>query len=156
MAWHQRAILAPPPTGTQCTFLCEEGEGWCGHGISLIPATRTPCCNISLVLLCHVTLSRVESRYIRVFRLFTFPAFLSETRQYTQDFIVPSNFHHNLDTPNESRNHTPPPFSVLRVGVFFFFLFHYSNAVKFDHLDPRIDGGREKNSNPLRTGPEKP
>jgi len=42
-------------------------------------------------------LSRVESRHIRVFRLFTFPAFLSNTRQYTQDFIVPSNFHHNLD-----------------------------------------------------------
>ena len=42
-------------------------------------------------------LSRVESRHIRVFRLFTFPAFLSKTRQYSQDFIVPSNFHHNLD-----------------------------------------------------------
>jgi len=42
-------------------------------------------------------LSRVESRHIRVFRLFTFPAFLSKTRQYTQDFIVLSNFHHNLD-----------------------------------------------------------
>jgi len=41
-------------------------------------------------------LSRVESRHILVFRLFTFPAFLSKTRQYTQDFIIPSNFHHNL------------------------------------------------------------
>jgi len=59
----------------------------------------TPCCNISLVLLCHVTLSRVESRHTRVFRLFTFPAFLSKTRQYSQDFIFPSNFRHNLDTP---------------------------------------------------------
>jgi len=47
-------------------------------------------------------LSRVESRHIRVFRLFTFPAFLSKTRQYTQDFIVPSNFHHNLDKDVES------------------------------------------------------
>ena len=42
-------------------------------------------------------LSLVESHYIRVFRLFTFSAFLSKTRQYIQDFIVPSNFHHNLD-----------------------------------------------------------
>jgi len=53
-----------------------------------------------LLLLQYLTrsaLSRVESRHIRVFRLFTFPAFLSKTRQYTQDFIVPSNFHHNLD-----------------------------------------------------------
>jgi len=42
-------------------------------------------------------LSCVESLHIRVFRLFTFSAFLSKTRQYTQDFIIPSNFHHNLD-----------------------------------------------------------
>jgi len=46
---------------------------------------------------CHVALSCVGSRHIRVFRLFTFSAFLSKTRQYTQDFIVPSNLHHNLD-----------------------------------------------------------
>jgi len=50
-----------------------------------------------LQYLTRSALSRVESRHIRVFRLFTFPAFLSKTRQYTQDFIVPSNFHHNLD-----------------------------------------------------------
>ena len=50
-----------------------------------------------LQYLTRSALSRVESRHIRVFRLFTFPAFLSNTRQYTQDFIVPSNFHHNLD-----------------------------------------------------------
>jgi len=50
-----------------------------------------------LQYLTRSTLSRVESRHIRVFRLFTFPAFFSKTRQYTQDFIVPSNFHHNLD-----------------------------------------------------------
>jgi len=53
-----------------------------------------------LQYLTRSALSRVESRHIRVFRLFTFPAFLSKTRQYTQDFIVPSNFHHNLDTGN--------------------------------------------------------
>jgi len=55
---------------------------------------------ISFFLLQYLTrsaLSRVESRHIRVFRLFTFPAFLSKTRQYTQDFNVLSNFHHNLD-----------------------------------------------------------
>jgi len=46
----------------------------------------------------------VESRHIRVFRLFTFPAFLSKTRQYTQDFIVPSNFHHNLDNHSTRSN----------------------------------------------------
>jgi len=51
-----------------------------------------------LQYLTRSALSRVESRHIRVFRLFSFPAFLSKTRQYTQDFIVPSNFHHNLDT----------------------------------------------------------
>jgi len=51
-----------------------------------------------LQYLTRSALSRVESRHIRVFRLFTFPAFLSKTRQYTQDFIVPSNFHHNLDS----------------------------------------------------------
>jgi len=50
-----------------------------------------------LQYLTRSALSRVESRHIRVFRLFTFPAFLSKTIQYTQDFIVPSNFHHNLD-----------------------------------------------------------
>jgi len=52
---------------------------------------------ILLQYLTRSALSRVESRHIRVFRLFTFPAFLSKTRQYTQDFTVPSNFHHNLD-----------------------------------------------------------
>ena len=57
----------------------------CCHGV----LQEGKCCNISLVLLCHVTLSRVESRHIRVFRLFTFPAFISKTRQYTQVFIVP-------------------------------------------------------------------
>ena len=50
-----------------------------------------------LQYLTRSALSRVESRHIRVFRLFTFPAFLSKTRQYTQDFIVPSNVHYNLD-----------------------------------------------------------
>jgi len=50
-----------------------------------------------LQYLTRSALSHVESCHIRVFRLFTFPAFLSKTRQYTQDFIVPSNFHHNLD-----------------------------------------------------------
>ena len=55
-----------------------------------------------LQYLTRSALSRVESRHIRVFRLFTFPAFLSKTRQYTQDFIVPSNFHHNLDTVNST------------------------------------------------------
>jgi len=50
-----------------------------------------------LQYLTRSALSRVESRHIHVFRLFTFPAFLSKTRKYTQDFIVPSNFHHNLD-----------------------------------------------------------
>jgi len=48
-----------------------------------------------LQYLTRSALSRVESRHIRVFRLFTFPAFLAKTRQYTQDFIVPSNFHHS-------------------------------------------------------------
>jgi len=50
-----------------------------------------------LQYLTHSALSRVESRHICIFRLFTFPAFLSKIRQYTQDFVVPSNFHHNLD-----------------------------------------------------------
>jgi len=50
-----------------------------------------------LQYLTHSALSRVESCHIRVFRLFTFLAFLSKIRQYTQDFIVPSNFLHNLD-----------------------------------------------------------
>jgi len=36
-----------------------------------------------LQYLTRSALSRVESRHIRVFRLFTFPAFLSKTRQYT-------------------------------------------------------------------------
>ena len=62
-----------------------------------------------LQYLTRSALSRVESRYIRVFRLFTFPAFLSKTRQYTQDFIVPSNFHHNLDTRHQ----------IFRVFTFF-------------------------------------
>ena len=56
-----------------------------------------------LQYLTRSALSRVESRHIRVFRLFTFPAFLSKTRQYTQDFIVPSNFHHNLDSGCQRR-----------------------------------------------------
>ena len=59
-----------------------------------------------LQYLTRSALSRVESRHIRVFRLFTFPAFLSKTRQYTQDFIVPSNFHHNLDTLENRRRYT--------------------------------------------------
>jgi len=59
-----------------------------------------------LQYLTRSALSHVESRHIRVFRLFTFPAFLSKTRQYTQDFIVPSNFHHNLDKirDNQAQN----------------------------------------------------
>ena len=51
-----------------------------------------------LQYLTRSALLHVELRHIPVFRLFTFPAFLSKTRQYTQDFIVPSNFYHNLDT----------------------------------------------------------
>jgi len=39
--------------------------------------------NDLLQYLTRSALSRVESRHIRVFRLFTFPAFLSKTRQYT-------------------------------------------------------------------------
>jgi len=58
-----------------------------------------------LQYLTRSALSRVESRHIRVFRLFTFPAFLSKIRQYTQDFIVPSNSHHNL---NRSRTAFAP------------------------------------------------
>jgi len=68
---------------------------------SVLPACLLPRSSARGEVLQYLTrsaLSRVESRHIRVFRLFTFPAFLSKTRQYTQDFIVPSNFHHNLDS----------------------------------------------------------
>ena len=67
------------------------------YGVRSCLLLRSAARGEELQYLTRSALSRVESRHVHVFRLFTFPAFLSKTRQYTQDFIVPSNFHHNLD-----------------------------------------------------------
>jgi len=59
-------------------------------GCDLQPRLYCSGCDVAIShSFCFVTLSRVESRHIRVLRLFTFSAFLSKTRHYTQT----SSFH---------------------------------------------------------------